>query len=1630
MKYFFLILILNMKILLFVFCSCPKMVPLLTETSYFSCEQSQIGQSEKGALLLLGQQPNTFQLTIVGWYRLIGKSNQNYLLIQARNSPTQNIIKIVYNPVLKQLYCTILNQILSPEDISQQLQNGLQDNWFFIKVGMNLNDLNTNQSYIYFTILTSSFPPITQSLLYNSMLSFFDNQNFEYFNGSQMYYPYSRSCSIAKQILLFIGKSNDSIQGSLVETNIQEMAMLPKLIYYFDFVKASSKSGYLYNLAPEQQKCYKSNCIDQLAWPYYKFTSNSQFQSDRPIDFQEENGLMFSFDVYIGTSDDNYYGGILGLHAQAMTNDTLPWITAYQIIINSGNIQDYYQDKDFNFFLSNLMPFSFYQQHQIVCVFTKKFDQVIRQLYLDGVLIFNSTFFNTFWGQLGIGLYNFAQYAPSTTRIVQIKSFKLYSGGFFNSCYNCNININNYDCFYCQNASDYLKFDSQYSCQLSCSSPFLIQQNLCLYDTSNSSQCQQPGQDLFNDQCRCPDGQYFDIILSKCQNCLYYCRTCQTQYTCETFLNSNNYNGQCDNNSFNDETQCISLYLKIVSNQNQKFVIDNSQINCLIPSNNYNFQQFQVRDQALKIGYESQSFFFTLNFNLQISSLQKQNIYTICYLMNKNNHIFSIISMYNSQNILQIMFINSDNQTLLQAYIEPDIYTYLGFYYDFFGIMLILKQKWQQVSYYKINMKSIIKQKLDDPYLVIGIQSPLFQNQYPLCGTIGSNNWIFQGDISMRSFSTYLLEFFQKDLDLILNFNFLEYQQEFQNKQLVIQNKQDSSITLSFSNQNYGFNILRGIQMPSQNQAILNFNYKLNQVPFCIMMSITPIYYNQCEHFYYNIVSLAYSNNLQFIFRLNSDQSLHYNYQLELCAQNIYNYNCKKFNKPIIKYDQPTNIFIKVEYYEYSSSLIMAKFNVVINYVQDSVEMLYPFSIIPNNYDIIIGDSYTRYALLVLTNQPILYYGQIHIYLGGFYYISYDNQDPCFIYINRANMTCIFPKQNYSLKDGQAISQNDCNKDNKNQELYYYDEITKTCQNSGLIFPNCININIQTKECSQCIDSNMILSQNCSCPSGMFYEENSKVYCSLSCSTCITNQNNCLTCRNQNQIPPLCNCSQADQYRDSNFVCRQCNMQCSTCIGDPDYCLSCSQNRLNPPLCNIFTPNNCPSKCKYCNQDSLCTQCSGNRISPPNCVCPDGYFSDPATGLCQICQQGQFYDQTQKTCLKCFELCGSCFGKESFNCSTCLFGLQLNKSNECICSNNLVLVQISNQNYCFQLMQIEFTIQFINNQYQLIIEFPYEIDQLQIIINQQGLNQLFQVHINQLQNNFYSIQDFQIQENNKKIILQLDILTNIKQTTGYLLFQKTNIFQNSQNMVVLNPIYNKQPLNFQIGPYFQETTIKIPIDNIIPSNQNLISIINKFQFLFYILNSIQPTAMFLMLGLQFPPNLYQYLTCFGKFVFRNTEETQSSVYKSNFSFLGFDLNQDVKEIPINQLNRLGFSNSILVNCQIIVGKNWLFLKQFKDQVLKTKQIYLCLQLQYAFNTYKQNKAATLIGGVFIQVCSQHFYLYYLIYGSLNLLTLISLQVGKFNQNFSTKNQKKLKIQRILITIYQKIIALQIQLRRY
>ncbi|KAL4495130.1 hypothetical protein ABPG72_007237 [Tetrahymena utriculariae] len=1361
--------------------SCPQIKPILTNLEYFSCELIQASQQEKRIAILSDQNSDLFSITFVGWYRLIGKSNQDYLLIQSRNGANQNLIKLVYNPVKMQIECTILKNI-QIQDVSNQLKLYLQDKWFFLRIGINLQDKKAGQnSYIYYTIIYEQNRYITQSISQQSNFIIFDNSNFEYFYGSTSYFPYSRSCAVSKQVLAFLGIANDSSQGSLQGISQLELFLLPKLIFNLNLYMASSKFQ-LYNLNENNNYCQQLN---DFKLPYYQFKIGQIIGFTNIINFQDSEGLIISLDAKVSQTDVNQFNTILQLASNNFNQyyQFEKYNVFYQLNIDSNSqIYDCFLNEIGNEVKSPRYQFQQDIWHKIVVIIQLKFNQIIRLLYLDGTLIDTFTLGNILkYQQMHLILYNYQQNPGNpSTRQIDFRNLKVYQGGFIYQCDDCLLKIYNSDCLFC--SQKYLEEDKIFTCQTSCNSKFsnlsysasltctFMPQKMC-DDIINT------GLDrFFQNECSCPKGQYFDQI--QCQNCLYYCNSCQNANFC-----------------------------------------------------------------------------------------------------NKD-----------------------DNQS----------------------------------------------------YYVIGVKSPLFPFGQNLCGSLGSNNWIINGDYSMRSFVNVLFEFSEEDLTLILDFYFPDYKQNFQQHQLVIINKNDASIVLTMyplQPNGLDFDQLQGI-MFKNNFAKINLNQKLNKVPFVIKISLTANNYVNCLYFSYYLLKLVSKEKDIIIFRIGS-QYLDNQYFLEVCTIQ----NCLKF--PEVKFTcfAANILIIKVQQLKFSDSLAQIRCNVVLNYVQDQLDIELPQSLLsspPTFYDIKLGNS------TQLFNNPAIYYSQIQVYLGGFFFVNYDNQDPCFVYINRQNMICIYPKQAYALKNNNAIPQTDCNKNiQQNQQLQFYNKYTMTCQNSEIILPNCINIDISSKKCNQCIDSQMILTNNCSCPVGMFQDQSTQLckQCSSLCKTCSINQDNCLECKGNDQIPPLCECKQKNYYQDSNQNCQECSVQCSSCIQNSDYCLTCSEGRINPPQCycnpiiflntdsdpinNSCKRRNCPHKCQICDNNNQCQTCRGDRINPPNCLCGQGYYEDPIFQMqfCQTCNQGFYFSELLQKCVS----------------------LQVYKP--------------------FQFyIKASIKIQFSSNQYQIIIQFDYEIDLLENIINQLKVNNLFELQISQVNSTSYDIFKFSIAQNNKQLTLSINITENISETIAFFRFKQTSVFENKQFKYVVNPIYSQIPFQFNIGPYYLQTIMQNLLQNI-DINQNIAIIASKFQVLFYILNSVQPTSMFILINIQKPPNFYQFLEKFSKLVFREVPETQSDQIQYGFTFFGIDVNDQVQPTRQDFLKKFGFSNSMIVNCQMII---------FKYAVIcLILFIIFCLQIKF-----KIEKLQTIFDFLVKRISIEN---------EVNLLMIIisiCLQFSEINQNES------------------------------
>ncbi|KAL4505946.1 hypothetical protein ABPG72_013707 [Tetrahymena utriculariae] len=1308
---------------------CPTVKSLITSLTYFSCEQMQMNQQERGVFVLYDEASNFSQITFVGWYKLIGKSNLNYLLFEARNSPSQNLIKVTYNPIKMLIYCQILGNNLATQDISSYFTTQLSDNWFFMRVGINLQDQNTLKSFIYF-IITTSTTPITQYLNNPAPFKEFNKYSFELFYGLQAYYPYSRSCSISKQVLALLGLSNNSDQGVFQATLSTEMYLLSSQILYFNFAMFSQKY-HIFNLVPNSKQSFYIEAIKTDSPPY-----------------------QFLMDLVI----------------------LIPLLSLIQKI-------------QMAFCLLLTYELLILEVHMVLLCF---------QVY----------------GQLKAQLLNYP--TPITKQqgiiatngqfLIEIRYFKFYFGGFSKQCDICNLFIDSIgDCLLCEKPY-LLQQSQQFTCKSACESPLYVNTGIGCSFITGLNVCQYPFQERFFDlDCSCPQGQYFDG--NYCKNCQNYCKTCNSANSCIDFL-SDNYQGFCDESSFNDGRQCIQSYLKITNRQNQQFQIDNSKIMC-------------------------------------VKGFQLQNL-------------------------------------------------------D--GIQLIVKLKYEQIAFYQVNIKNIIKINLNDPYFVFANVSPLFQHDYPFCGNIGSNNWIFEGDQSMRVFQNLLQTFSQNDPSILVDFSFPEYSNP---NNLILVNKSDPSININFKSI---FNIdkEKGLCISLNEGSLQNINLYLQKSPYIILLSF--YFTNSFQEYYQNFFEFTYGDSLLILLRIRSFFSFENLYYLDICTKDL---DCRIAYKIPFQNDSPIHL--------------------------QELQMSFPFitNIYPSYYNIKLSSQNKD-----IGSPSTICYSQLQIYVGGFYFINYENKDPCFIYINRSNMQCIYPKQNYGLKDGIAIPNTDCNsynQDNKNQPLYFYNKYNFKCQSTGIAIPNCQEINTQTNKCNKCSDNNfMDQFNNCQCPFGMFIDQNTQKckYCSPQCKTCENSSDNCIECKGIMQIPPQCNCESQNLYKDDQYNCRNCDAQCSSCLEKSSNCITCSERRSNPPFCECdknlyYTVNNtcqikiCPFQCQTCDENLQCIKCRGDRIQPPQCLCPEGLYENPAQQIefCQKCSTGFYLDSSKKQCFKCFELCQTCSGATISNCKTCLYNLQLNQQNECVCPQGKKLVKEQvNQFVCYYFMQAKFKTQIENNQLQVIIKFQYQIDNLLEILNQQGIQNLFSLSISQIDSSLYGIQSYSVQNLNQQLTLDIRILQNIQSATGFLIFKKTEMFKNQIYKYILNPIYSEKPYQFAIGPFYLNTTYFVNLQFFLPQNEILIDIINKCQFVFYILNSLQPTSMFLLLNMQMPPNLYQYFYQFGKLVYRNVPSTQYGNINNDFTLFEYDLSEQVQQSQKQQLARLGFSNSILVNCQIILVK--------------------------------------------------------------------------------------------------------------
>ncbi|EAS00671.3 transmembrane protein, putative (macronuclear) [Tetrahymena thermophila SB210] len=1514
---------------------------LISNMTYFGCQRQSTVQIIQGEKILNDQYLDITQLTVVGWYRLFGNLNQEYLIIQAMSDDSNNLISISYNPSSFQLYVKFQNQPKVSVSLINVFEYLLQDNWFFVKIGIRLNQDNLPICYTYYYIQTAysiynpSYTYQQGQALSNNLVKF-DNNQFQLFYGNTSNFPLCSLCGVSDHVTVFIGRANHQSQGPSFQTSAQEMYYQANLVLQINFQVIYQLQSIQLNRAIHNKQ-YISFVKKNPVFQNVLQLLTNEYINAGPYYFDENKGLVIQFDI-------RFNGDML--------NSSPPFASIQQVssqqyfylisVLQIGSL--FYLQDSYYWQNSIYYQISFNSWYRITVVLSQQFKQIQKTVYLNNKIIFSQTYQN----QLPIGTIRFTLgnlstniYDPNmvVNREILIKSIKIYQGTFFQACLNCSMqmNLDGNDCIMCSNDGDFIKQDKQkYTCESSCNyADFSASQaswQTCEWSFNKS--CQQYQLTEFQTTCDCPDGHYFDG--NTCLPCPQYCITCSSGTQCKEFLFPRGYDGKCSQGLFDDGKQCIGQQLKILSYQNTLITLKQTLVDCTNP-NLYSLQDFIIKNKFFKIKSGLTSFFISLNFILNIPvPFAVGKVYSIFYMIDENIHIFSLVAFVDQSNGISLCLVIGENQQLFFAPVENGQQIWIGLSTNLKDVSLIVKLKNNPVSYYYQMISQPIKNILVDPSLIFGMASPNFPSQSIFCGQfMNINNWIIQGHQSMTKFASVLQRQSQKDLIKVFDLDFSNYSISKFTSVYMILNIYNPLQYFSYSTFNRQFSQIYGFLIDSQYPAYAYLASQLNSNIFAISLNMKAFSLTTYD---YTFLSITYWGTKIVQFRF--IQSL-FDLQpkLEICVQQV----CQ-----LLKYVRFSSVnsnyfFVTVESIYFSLYLQTVKFNVVLNYQTEEIEIqssIY-FYLYPQYLSFQIGQQIDNLA------APIFYFNNLELYMQGFYYLEYDMSDPCFIYINRLNMTCILPKQGYSLLNNQVIPNDQCNSNRTlNQTIYFYNPANLRCQDSNLIILNCVeilytNLNV----CNKCLDPMMDPLNNCQCKDGTYFDQTKKKcqYCSPTCKTCSGNSSNCLSCKQDTQILPLCNCPLNNQYLDSMFNCQDCQKQCSSCFESAS-CITCSYGRIHPPICQcdpkyfLNKPNDpiqnecepiiCKNKCQTCQYSSdNCLLCKGNRIQPPNCQCPDGYYDDPKNDNvnCSKCQSHQYYDQISQQCTNCHDLCLTCNGPTKQNCLSCQNNQILDENHQCTCQqgNDLVSDPIKGSS-CYGFFNLAYSLQQKNGKYQIQIDFETEVYLLEQIISQHGIINIFQLSISEVPSQNYEIKSFNIPRNNQ-IILEIGINQSIKASYGSLIFKTTNIFIDYQNQIVLNPKYLKQPFQFNIGPYLlviddNKQQVINQISQITPKNQAFIGYIRSLQFLFYLLNSIQPTAMFLLIKINIPINFYTFLSLFGTFVYQRMPEYQDNKLQHGFTLFGSNVDEFVHSSGNIQFDRLGFRDSFLVNCQIIFCK--------------------------------------------------------------------------------------------------------------
>ncbi|KAL4490391.1 hypothetical protein ABPG72_002601 [Tetrahymena utriculariae] len=962
------------------------------------------------------------------------------------------------------------------------------------------------------------------------------------------------------------------------------------------------------------------------------------------------------------------------------------------------------------------------------------------------------------------------------------------------------------------------------------------------------------------DGCKCLLGYYFDG--NYCVRCPQFCRYCNSLQDCYQQRDSK---ANCSNkDTFDDGQNCILPLFIIPQRTNIRRILKKPDFGQLCADTDPNLANFILTQDQLNIKPGDFLFFSFSLLAKNIQSVQSEVI--LATIKEKQNIIMKITISSQIVNFFQILFIKYyvKDQYQQQYIFHQNELAWIAFWTDNQNYIFMFRTN--QHNYYNEQIGSFPFLKTSDIEICVGKCDNYAQlcfsfSEYPITFI---KNIPYPAQEAINQFFTIYLD----DFPLIGRYK-LDISQPAPISQISDTSGQPSQPQLQFSNPLQIFNQIRGFQLDTN--IVASLVYPNNQYGDLFNISFNIEF---CDSFYYRQFTLLtiINQNTWFYIDLIPD----YEKQIML-LQVVYGGKSNTLKNAVLLFSQ-SNFFmitVKVETKKLRQiSITTCYLEIVCNYIKETLEII----VLPQNLikQINIGQSVVQYQL---------YVDNINIFQQNtFVYYDYTKTDPCFIYVNLANMKCLHLKRGYLYYNNQIITDQECSYLSfTTNQIPFINVKDQTCNLKKPEDPTdslCAIMQYQNGVliCILCKDKNADPSQKClNCKKSYFFNSftNNCQICDAQCVACSGQSNNCTECLYVNQIIPNCDCI---QFKQTQINTCQCKNNCQSCSGiDQNFCLACSSDKRVAPTCECH-PNyieiqnecvekiiNCDPQCLTCTKISKqCTSCSQNRVNPPYCQCQQGY-EEQQDGRCYPCQIGTEYDLETRHCITCN------FGQKN---------IQGQNYQQTTCLKDLNIIKLDG----FQQDKSYF------------LRFTFDKNLQKFNLTGDELFQNVQFYIPEISNNSYSIINPLYIQNTFQV--QLKVKDNFRADYIFAIIMKNVYFQSEDKQYILSQKYLKTQLKAKIGPFiFQEETLdNQTLDNLSnqlgefkSSNQNIFNIINQFQVLFYVLNTLQPVSVFLLLDLIYPPQLYKFYQIIGIFVFPSVPDYLSYTPRQQFYLFNHEL---------------------------------------------------------------------------------------------------------------------------------------------